>query len=105
MAVSWRFLSAFNALAAAPVPRPPQPMRPTFSVPLPAACTPAGNSNELASEPVAMAAVDCLRNARREGEVLCEAGRRLMGGNSGRGSKKVVAELAQTRSGAPEKRD
>ena len=57
--------SAAKALPTAPVPRPPQPIRPSFKVSLPAACA-ARLINRLVAAAPASAALDCLKNVRRE---------------------------------------
>src|SRR5262245_34922669 len=71
------------ALTAAPVPRPPQPMRATFSSSVSAACTiRACEASVAAIEPAAMAVDEVCRNLRRLGRALalsaeaadCEAG-------------------------------
>src|SRR5712692_9457479 len=65
MATSLTPLSALRALMIAPVPRPPQPIRPTRSRSLPAACTRGSLNKGPASAPAAHA-VEVLRNSRRE---------------------------------------
>src|SRR5262245_57348858 len=67
MATSLTFWSALRALVAAPVPRPPQPIRPTRIRSLPAACTPGAVAEAPTSVPAASAAVEVLRKSRREG--------------------------------------
>src|SRR5438874_1923271 len=68
MAVRATFLSALRACCAAPVPRPPQPMRPTLMRSEPAARTDLGMSRGAAIAAVAMAEV--LRTSRRDGAEL-----------------------------------
>src|SRR5437867_1529762 len=68
MAVRATFLSALRACWAAPVPRPPQPMRPTLSRSDPAAWTDFGMRRGAAMAAVAMAEV--LRTSRRDGAEL-----------------------------------
>src|SRR6516225_6307413 len=59
MATSLTFGSALRALAAAPVPRPPQPMRPMRRILSPSAWTPE------ASDKTAAAPAEVCRNRRR----------------------------------------
>src|SRR5437773_4733157 len=66
MAQSLTLESALSACEAAPEPRPPQPMRPTFSSSLPPAWTFRGRAIA-ANEPRA-AADEVSRNLRRDGE-------------------------------------
>ena len=61
------------AFIAAPLPRPPQPIRPIFSVSLPAAWTIRALDSMPASEPAAIVAVPCLRKSRREFELAAES--------------------------------
>src|SRR5262249_27996413 len=71
IAQSLTLRSALKAWAAAPVPRPPQPIRPTLSVSLPPAWT------DVARAPAATTA-EALRNWRREEADGWAGGRRVM---------------------------
>src|SRR5437763_2053427 len=61
MAITSTPLAACRTFSAAPLPRPPQPIRPTLMVSPPAAWTP-----PVASRVAVAAAADVLRNWRRE---------------------------------------
>src|SRR5947209_8765917 len=61
---------AERACPPAPVPRPPQPMRPNLTTSEPAARTPCGTMSCEEAARVAVAAAVVLRKFRREGEVL-----------------------------------
>src|SRR5436309_13394085 len=61
MAITSTPLAAYRTSLAAPLPRPPQPIRPTLMVSLLAAWTP-----PVASKVAVAAAADVLRNWRRE---------------------------------------
>ena len=82
MAVSATCLSAVSACSAAPVPRPPQPIRPTFNLSEPAAWATEARSSAVAV--AATAAVPCIRNVRRLGFGLRIA--RGLRGPGGRGA-------------------
>ena len=69
MAISLACGSAFRALPAAPVPRPPQPINPTLSTSLPAAWALRLRLKPLAGTP-AVIAVDVLKKSRREDLVM-----------------------------------
>ena len=68
IAYSTVLLSAASASAAAPLPRPPQPIRPTLSVSLLAANDFSGKLRFAANTDPSAAVVDALKNCRREVE-------------------------------------
>ena len=70
IAYSTVLLSAASASAAAPLPRPPQPIRPILILSLLAANDFAGKPTFAAKTPPSAAAEDVFKNSRREvGEV------------------------------------
>src|SRR5438105_1347587 len=64
MAVSLMFLSARRALTAAPLPRPPAPIRPSLMVSLPPARTLLGNASWAAPATAPAARVDLIKSRR-----------------------------------------
>ena len=64
MATTCTSLPAFMALAAAPLPRPPQPINPTLITSLPAAWTLRASAR--APQVVAPRTAACCRNCRRD---------------------------------------
>src|SRR5262249_31400073 len=92
IAVRATFLSALRACAAAPVPRPPQPINPTRSVSLlPRAGTTAGRPSwEPNAPPTTAAVVDDRRKSRREvfaafgGDIILFSSRSALSETAGR---------------------
>src|SRR5687768_3269223 len=81
-AVKITFESAASASFAAPVPRPPQPTRPTFSVSPgdTAAARPCDDKTNGAAKPTAAAALELFKKSRRE---VIDVSFMLMSGLSG----------------------
>src|SRR5437762_1739429 len=86
MAYSLTLGSARRALSAAPLPRPPEPTRPTLRVSPPAAWTAGATLSTAAEAPIA---AEVLRKARRE-EL-----RRLKGNSCGGGGGGVFPPLLE----------
>ena len=67
MATSRQFLSAPSAFTAAPLPRPPQPIRPIFKRSSPAAWAPRAIDSPPAKTPAAAKAEVAFKKSRRLG--------------------------------------